>query len=781
MASKWVSVQRRAPAMHAVSAGAVFLASCVLLLMLWGCGSSSSISVALSSPASTVDAGSAGITITATVTHDSKNAGVNFSLSPSSGCGSIPASSTGTSVVYTPQPTATLNADCTATITATSVSSSSKSSTVTVTVKAITVTLVSPPTNTTLTAGASPITLTAALAHDTATDSVKWSISSGCGALAPSGTTAVYTPPSASLAQQCKATIAAGSTVNPNLSSSQTASIVFTVNPVQVSSLTIDTTSLPNGVLNSAYSQTLEASGGTTPYTWSVASGSSLPSWLALSPAGVLSGTPTAAGTSNFTVQVNDSTSPTEQSKTQALSVTVAASASACGTGSESVLSGQYAFSLSGYSGTSFLAAIGSFTANGSGNITGGMVDSNGALGPQSAAVTTGGSSYSVGNDYRGCATIVTPFKTFYTRFALDPVSHTIGNMEEWESGTAPFIGSGEILKQTIPSALTAGVWVYKQLGVYGSGATRLGVVGTITASGSGTYTAGEYDSNDVGVHHTYTGLSGTYGSVDQTTGRYTVVTSLDGISANRAEYMVSSSEFLELTTDPVSSFPVLIGKGLLQSGGLTLSGNLIYYASGMESNAAGSFVQFGRATVGGSNSVTANVYENDAGTWVTKTSSCSYAIDSYGQVTTSGANCGTYPPVFYLISPNKGFMLGTEPGVLIGELAPQSKTSITARNYCFGTGEVVNPAVATEVGDAMLTSTGGVTGTSDKTSVSSPQQGGKAITDTLTVNSDGTFSTLENPGVISGAVISDYQLILVDQQGSSYPTILVIDTIPEA
>ena len=142
---------------------------------------------------------------------------------------------------------------------------------------------------------------------------------------------------------------------------------------------------------------------------------------------------------------------------------------------------------------------------------------------------------------------------------------------------------------------------------------------------------------------------------------------------------------------------------------------------------------------------------------------------------------CGSYPPVFYLISPNKGFMLGTEPGVLIGELAPQSKTSITARNYCFGTGEVVNPAVATEVGDATLTSTGGVTGTSDKTSVSSPQQGGKAITDTLTVNSDGTFSTLENPGVISGAVISDYQLILVDQQGSSYPTILVIDTIPEA
>ena len=63
-------------------------------------------------------------------------------------------------------------------------------------------------------------------------------------------------------------------------------------------SLTISTGSqLPAGLINTPYAATLSASGGTGIYTWS---GSSLPSWLALSANGVLSGTPPIAG--SFTV-----------------------------------------------------------------------------------------------------------------------------------------------------------------------------------------------------------------------------------------------------------------------------------------------------------------------------------------------------------------------------------------------------------------------------------------------------------------------------------------------
>lgn len=74
--------------------------------------------------------------------------------------------------------------------------------------------------------------------------------------------------------------------------------------------LTITTASLQDGVMGQAYSQTLGAGGGTTPYQWSVTSGT-LPTGLVLNPAtGAISGTPTALGTFMFSVMVRDASSP---------------------------------------------------------------------------------------------------------------------------------------------------------------------------------------------------------------------------------------------------------------------------------------------------------------------------------------------------------------------------------------------------------------------------------------------------------------------------------------
>lgn len=69
--------------------------------------------------------------------------------------------------------------------------------------------------------------------------------------------------------------------------------------------LTVTTTSpLPNGALGVAYSQTLQATGGIAPYTWSA---TGLPAGLTLAPTtGILSGTPTAGGTSTISVTVTD-------------------------------------------------------------------------------------------------------------------------------------------------------------------------------------------------------------------------------------------------------------------------------------------------------------------------------------------------------------------------------------------------------------------------------------------------------------------------------------------
>lgn len=78
--------------------------------------------------------------------------------------------------------------------------------------------------------------------------------------------------------------------------------------------------SLADGAAGKAYSQTLTATGGTAPYTFSVTTGS-LPTWLTLDPStGTLSGTPNASGSFSFTVTVKDGQQFTAS---QAYSVTV--------------------------------------------------------------------------------------------------------------------------------------------------------------------------------------------------------------------------------------------------------------------------------------------------------------------------------------------------------------------------------------------------------------------------------------------------------------------------
>jgi len=88
--------------------------------------------------------------------------------------------------------------------------------------------------------------------------------------------------------------------------------------------LSIVTTSLPDGTIGTAYSQTFQASGGTAPFTWAVASGA-LPDNMALaSSTGAISGTPDRVQASvAFTIQVMDAES---QSAKQSYTVNILSS-----------------------------------------------------------------------------------------------------------------------------------------------------------------------------------------------------------------------------------------------------------------------------------------------------------------------------------------------------------------------------------------------------------------------------------------------------------------------
>ena len=137
---------------------------------------------------------------------------------------------------------------------------------------------------------------------------------------------------------------------------SQTATITLTLNINFQGALTITSTSLPNGTVNSAYSATMTAAGGTKPYTWSLAQGSQLPNGLSLNTStGVVSGTPTAIVSNlSLTFVVTDSTSPTVQVATKTLSLTIGSAALTITTASlaDGVINKPYSQQLQATGGT---------------------------------------------------------------------------------------------------------------------------------------------------------------------------------------------------------------------------------------------------------------------------------------------------------------------------------------------------------------------------------------------------------------------------------------------
>jgi hypothetical protein len=544
--------------------------------------------------------------------------------------------------------------------------------------------------------------------------------------------------------------------------------------------LAITTRSLPDGTAYEPYTGRLAAVGGTPPYRWNIATGS-LPASVVLdSSVGAFSGTTWSFGTWYFTVMVTDS-SATPQTQTQALSITVNNPGEACtSTGNNSALNGQYAFSLRGFNAAGFLAVVGSFTADGTGAITAGEADTNGVLGAQQGNIIPWASSYTVGQDGRGCATLATSFGIFSTRFALGPMSSnpaTGGSMIEWDNPSASaYIAAGQLLLQN-PGAFSSGLngsYVFHTIGWDPAPlGGRDACVGVISASGN-TFYAMEQDCNDAWNISNVAApdVAGTYTSVDAN-GRGTGIIALLTTNSNITFYAVSMSQLLMVNAD---SGPWASGELDLQSlpaggGGFTqasLSGSMVFYLDGLSIVGTAAAVSMEKASADGSSSMAITFYEDRAGALqVSSTLTCTYAVEPSGRVTLSSdsQSCGGTTPIFYLSGLNAGFIVDTSPGVDTGSFEPQASgpfnNASLSGNFFGGMPEVVIQTAQTEVDPVTLDGSGSITGTTDINSMSAQDAGAPFPAANYTVNSDGTFGFNSPRGAVTGIIISSTKFLM--------------------
>jgi hypothetical protein len=558
-------------------------------------------------------------------------------------------------------------------------------------------------------------------------------------------------------------------TLNVSVTDSTSASvgpIAYTVSVIAGAPLSFPATSLPGGNNGWAYSTYLKAKGGVQPYTWSVISGS-LPAGLSIDPnSGNISGTPTATGTASFTVQVADSESP-PATASQTLSIAIAN----C---SYTALNGHYAFLSNGWKGaTEANSAVGSFSANGAGAISGGLLDlADQAKAPQESITFTG--TYCGASDNLIVINL-TPTGGGSATFAATLDSTGNGHIMRYD-GTSSDISSGLLRKQQTTAFSTGEITGNYAFGLVGAdqGSNRFAVAGELTANGSASFSGeADYDSGcssgscsgNVGN----TTLSSSNFNV-ASTGRGTASISFTGPGAtiNMVFYVVNSSEMLMMAVDAPETPPMIIaGQVLKQSGSLTdasLNGNSVIEVEGLDlsSTPAVSDAETGIINANGSGSFSGTLDDNDGGTVKSQAVSGSYAVTpSTGRVTLSGAGKA---PVFYLIGTNQAFVVGTDNLVIFGMMQPQTGSSFTnallTGNYYGGSQPPASTNVSTEADQLHADGAGTLTGTSDNNS------------------NCGSGSACPNSSTIAGTyAVASNGRVVVSQGGTQVGIMYIIST----
>ena len=284
---------------------------------------------------------------------------------------------------------------------------------------------------------------------------------------------------------------------------------------------------------------------------------------------------------------------------------------------SNSNLNGTYVFSISGTdinsTTSSFFSMVGTLSADGNGNITGGSVDINDPnIGGVFLAQAVAANKYSITKDGRGTGTLATPEGNFGVDFVLTSNGHgLITRYDRLGSGSGTLDLQGSTAQSSLQSL------AFSLSGVDSSLASLLGSVGAVTLDASGNVTTGTQDFNDGGSSAGIADLNlvvpgSSVVLTSSTSGTAVLSTSSILGTLDFDVWVVDSTHLKLIETD--ASGPVLSGDAFTQQTTIP-AGQLAFTLSGQDSS-GNALVAGGLATSDGSGNLTSGIEDfNDGGT----------------------------------------------------------------------------------------------------------------------------------------------------------------------
>jgi hypothetical protein len=739
--------------------------------------------------------------ISATVLNDTKlNGGVTFTLLPVGvGSGTLTQLSSTTASFAAPS---VVTVETIVTIAATSVDFPKQFAVLTVKIEPPPmITTTSVPDATLGAAYTAPITATGGVPP------LAWSLSSGT---LPKGL-ALGSSTTGTVNITGKATVAGAFTFTVTVRDATGASNTSGPLQIVVSSLAFTTTSpLPSGTVGVAYvGVQFAATGGTSPYTFSLATGSNLPPGLTLA-AGDLTGTPTTEGNFSFGVSVTDSESP-------AAVITNTFTLVVSPVQDLTLLKGSFAFSFSGNNAAGFVAAGGTFTTDGNGNITTGEADFTTLQANTLFKSITG--TYTAGVDGRGTITFtsVTGAPTF--AYAIDTGGSGHGRLIEFDAAPVVTRGSGRLEAQSVNTCVVGTTTTYNGNFAFGgvgftssagpSGAGPMTFAGEFTAvAPSAPTTVGslgpaEMDANVPGSiplgNAGGSSFSGTYQSgTDATHCTFQLSTTINNLDYD--VYPISATDAFLIETDTATSAItpyVSVAEMKLQTGqpflGAVIGGPMAGGVSGsVLSVPYVSVLQIAPEAINFNLLFTDNTGGTVTGTDGTALS-VTFTSDQFGRVFTGLVVNNAFEPVLYMIDSQDAFVMGQLGGApIFGELDAQSQptsftTSFIAQNTSLVEGTSAPGVSADRDFSGFLTFDGSVTpatisGVQDE-STSTANTSAETVTGTYVLSATGATDgsgtvTLTSPRAFTGAfyMVSPTKVVMITTTtGDTNPVLVII------